>query len=294
MSVSCAYDITGKVAVGCKDTNTNIDSDYVNISEFLNEPSNFTRFHLDDYVDMNRKSSHIDDYVEMNSQCYCSSNTNNDNKDDDNYSYITPCTVEDGKSFDGRVEKCAHLLQQLPQHCRFCRARFVDPHVNYHNDCYLYSCYNDYNTIVEEPTIDTNLEKNTDDIDTKKRKIEIPNNLNEVVMLIDETAPKPKAVIVNATPTKRNESNILNWTSHVQAIIFISALIGAFLNSYGFSSAFLCWFVSNTVSIWYFYKIRQYILACEQLMFFVTTCIAIYNVYLLPWLTYLSDTSSDS
>lgn len=68
--------------------------------------------------------------------------------------------------------------------------------------------------------------------------------------------------------------NINVW---IETFIFIISVLGAMCMAMNIMKGWLFWLVSNTISIFYFYKQNQYPLAIQQFVFLIVTCIGIYQ-----------------
>lgn len=81
-------------------------------------------------------------------------------------------------------------------------------------------------------------------------------------------------------PTIKSKAKILIKSKNfwIETLIFVISVLGALCVAFGILLiGFLLWLVSNTISILYFIKQKQYPLSLQQMVFLITTCIGVYN-----------------
>lgn len=113
-----------------------------------------------------------------------------------------------------------------------------------------------------------------EELKTEIQILEVSQNDPEVPLRIDTLNP------TNPTSNLTSKAKVLMKSKNfwIETLIFIISVLGALCVSFGIMLiGFLLWLVSNTISILYFIKQKQYPLSLQQMVFLITTCIGVYN-----------------
>lgn len=94
----------------------------------------------------------------------------------------------------------------------------------------------------------------------------------------EETLNPNNPETLNPTITSKAKILIKSKNFWIETLIFVISVLGALCVAFGILLiGFLLWLVSNTISILYFIKQKQYPLSLQQMVFLITTCIGVYN-----------------
>lgn len=94
----------------------------------------------------------------------------------------------------------------------------------------------------------------------------------------EETLNPNNSKTLNPTITSKAKILIKSKNFWIETLIFVISVFGALCVAFGILLiGFLLWLVSNTISILYFIKQKQYPLSLQQMVFLITTCIGVYN-----------------
>lgn len=113
-----------------------------------------------------------------------------------------------------------------------------------------------------------------EELKTEIQILEVSQNDPEVSLQLAEIDT------LNPTSNLTSKAKVLMKSKNfwIETLIFIISVLGALCVAFGIMLiGFLLWLVSNTISILYFIKQKQYPLSLQQMVFLITTCIGVYN-----------------
>ncbi|AAK81982.1 049L [Invertebrate iridescent virus 6] len=117
-----------------------------------------------------------------------------------------------------------------------------------------------------------------EELKIEELKIEIPQRKTKFFHDSENSDKRDEEETLNPTITSKAKILIKSKNFWIETLIFVISVFGALCVAFGIMLiGFLLWLVSNTISILYFIKQKQYPLSLQQMVFLITTCIGVYN-----------------